>query len=73
MKKIPNIILLLESARTVDRDLALGLAKYASLEGPWSFYRETDRKENPLLRLKKMGRSGDCCPCARRKNGQNNH
>lgn len=58
MKEIPNVILLLESARRIDRDLALGLAKYASLAGPWTFYREPDRGENPLQRLREWGAHG---------------
>lgn len=40
MKKIPKVILLIESSRAFGRELQSGIARYARLHGPWSFYRE---------------------------------
>lgn len=40
MKKIPRIVLLIETSRGFGRDLLYGIAKYSRLHGPWSFYRE---------------------------------
>jgi LacI family transcriptional regulator len=36
----PRIILFLGAAREFDRGLLAGIARYASLHGPWTFYRE---------------------------------
>ena len=35
---IPKILLLLESARTCERDFLRGIAQYAHLYGPWAFH-----------------------------------
>jgi LacI family transcriptional regulator, galactose operon repressor len=40
MSNAPRIILLLDAARGFDRGLISGIARYASLHGPWTFYRE---------------------------------
>ncbi|TWU39125.1 Xylose operon regulatory protein [Novipirellula aureliae] len=40
MSMSPRIILLLGAAREFDRGLLSGIARYASLHGPWTFYRE---------------------------------
>jgi len=40
MSSAPRIILLLGAAREFDRGLLAGIARYASLHGPWTFYRE---------------------------------
>ncbi len=40
MPRIPKILLLLESARTCERDFLRGIARYAHLHGPWAFYRK---------------------------------
>src|SRR5688572_6188475 len=36
----PRIILFLGAAREFDRGLLAGITRYASLHGPWTFYRE---------------------------------
>jgi LacI family transcriptional regulator len=40
MKKIPKVILLLETSRAFGRGLLYGIARYSKLNGPWSFYME---------------------------------
>jgi LacI family transcriptional regulator len=35
-----KILLLLESARTCERDFLRGIARYSHLHGPWAFYRK---------------------------------
>ncbi len=39
MPRIPKIVLLIESSRAYGRGLLAGIASYARLHGPWSFYR----------------------------------
>ncbi len=53
MKKVPKVILLIETSREAGRGLLRGIAKYSRLHGPWMFYREppvyiecADRKRN---------------------------
>jgi len=38
MSKIPQVALLVETARGYGRQISLGVARYASLHGPWSVY-----------------------------------
>jgi len=38
-KKIPKIILLIETSRAYGRGLLVGISKYAKIHGPWSFFR----------------------------------
>ena len=40
MNKIPKVVLLIESSRAFGRELQSGIARYARLHGPWSFYRQ---------------------------------
>jgi LacI family transcriptional regulator len=40
MARIPKIVLLLEPARTCEREFLRGVARYAYLHGPWAFYRK---------------------------------
>lgn len=40
MSTAPRIVLLLSAARGFDQGLLSGIARYASLHGPWTFYRE---------------------------------
>lgn len=40
MSTAPRVILFLAAAREFDRGLLAGIARYASLCGPWTFYRE---------------------------------
>ncbi len=37
MSKVPNVALLLETSRGYGRQVAMGIARYARLHGPWSF------------------------------------
>lgn len=37
MSKVPNVALLLETSRGYGRQIAMGVARYAKLHGPWSF------------------------------------
>ncbi len=38
-RKIPKIILLIETSREYGRGLLVGITKYAKIHGPWSFFR----------------------------------
>lgn len=64
MVRIPKVILLLETSRGYGRGLLRGIAKYANLHGPWSFYRDEElfyRKSSNrslLSRLKKWDADG---------------
>ena len=40
MARRQRILLLLESARTCERDFLRGIARYSHLHGPWAFYRK---------------------------------
>lgn len=40
MRRLIRIILLVDSAREYERGLLRGIAKYAQLHGPWSFYKK---------------------------------
>lgn len=40
MKTLKKVILLIPSAREYDRSLLRGIANYAQIHGPWSFYEE---------------------------------
>ncbi len=40
MTDIPRILLMIESSRTCERSFLRGIARYASLHGPWTFYRK---------------------------------
>ncbi len=40
MAQRQKILLLLESARTCERDFLRGIARYSHLHGPWAFYRK---------------------------------
>lgn len=40
MAQTKRILLLLESARTCERDFLRGIARYSHLHGPWTFYRK---------------------------------
>jgi len=59
MHRIPKVILTLENSRAYSRGLLRGIAKYASLHGPWFFYQElpfylrASAESRILARLKK--------------------
>ena len=54
MPKIPKVILLIETARTPEREFLRGVAEYSRIHGPWTFYRKlpfyrkAKRKEKEL-------------------------
>jgi len=58
MAKIPKVILLIETARAFGRGLLRGITKYSCIHGPWVFYRQSERPENTLPRLKNWGADG---------------
>ncbi len=69
MSASPRILLLLETARGFDRGLLTGIARYASLHGPWTFYREPHayfirRDRTTLQDLKAWKPTGAVCTCA---------
>jgi len=66
----PRVILLLRATRGFDRRLLAGVARYASLHGPWTFYREphgylTTRHSLPLQELRAWQPDGAICPVPR--------
>jgi LacI family transcriptional regulator len=71
MKRLPKVILLLEAARGFDRGLLRGISRYASLHGPWIFYREpprylrAGRNLNSLAEMKEWAAEGMICPAVR--------
>lgn len=40
IKKIPKVLLQIETSREYGRGLLLGIVKYSNIYGPWSFYQE---------------------------------
>lgn len=52
MIKIPRVILLIESSRAFGRELQSGIARYARLHGPWSFYREPRGLKSAIPHIK---------------------
>jgi hypothetical protein len=40
MQQSPRIVLFLEATRGFDRGLLEGVARYSTLNGPWTFYRQ---------------------------------
>ena len=70
MSIAPRIILLLGAARGFDRGILSGIARYASLHGPWTFYREPHAYFVPSGRtgieeLKAWKPDGIVCPARR--------
>ncbi len=71
MKRLPKVILLLEATRGFDRGLLRGISRYASLHGPWVFYREppeylqVGRSRSTLTEMKDWGAAGMICPAVR--------
>lgn len=58
MREIPKVILLVETARGFGRDLLRGIARYARLHGPWSFYITPGDYQQALPRIKDWGGTG---------------
>jgi LacI family transcriptional regulator len=66
----PHIVLLLGASRGFDRGLLSGIARYASLHGPWTFYREPHayfiRPDKISIQdLKSWKADGAVCPSRR--------
>ena len=66
----PRIILLLDASREFDRGLLSGIARYASLHGPWTFFREPHAyfvraAKIKFEDLKKWNPDGAVCPVHR--------
>jgi LacI family transcriptional regulator len=64
MKKIPTVVLLIETSTGRGRGLLRGIAKYSHLYGPWAFYwenpfyREFSRKGKLLSWIKELSADG---------------
>lgn len=58
MDQIPKVILHIETSREYGRQLLRGIAKYSSLRGPWSLYREASGFGQSLTSLKNWGATG---------------
>ena len=55
---MPRVVLLLESSRASGRELLRGVARYAHLHGPWSFYWEPAGLERAWPMLKSLDADG---------------
>jgi len=69
MSDAPRIILLLQATRGFDRGLLSGIARYAALAGPWTFYRQphgylAPRPRIDLRELAAWKPDGAICPLA---------
>lgn len=58
MNKIPKIILSIETSRQVGRELLMGIADYANINGPWCFYSEPGDKKVSLPQTKDFSADG---------------
>jgi LacI family transcriptional regulator len=58
MRKIPKVILLIESSRAAGRGLLRGIADYARHYGPWSFFWEPGGLEKAWPALRKSDADG---------------
>jgi len=58
MKRIPKVILFIETSRIFGRSLLLGITKYARLNGPWTFYMEPRDLQSDLPKLKDWNPDG---------------
>jgi LacI family transcriptional regulator len=56
--ELKRVILLLESSREFGRELLFGIARYARLYGPWSFYREPSDLRPAIPQLARWGANG---------------
>lgn len=68
MARHSRIALLIESHRTYERNLLRGIAAYAHVHGPWSFFQQVRAPGNVVLtRLEKWGGDGLIMRCESRK------
>ena len=58
MRRIPKVILLIETSRAYGRGLLRGITKYSRLHGPWVFYSEPGGLEKALPHLREWGANG---------------
>ena len=58
MNRFPRVLLLVESSRSSGRELLRGIAEYAKLHGPWSFYWEPRGLETAVPRLREWRPDG---------------
>ncbi len=58
MSRFPRVLLLVESSRSSGRELLRGIAEYAKLHGPWSFYWEPRGLETAVPRLREWRPDG---------------
>ena len=70
MSLAPRVILLLQATRGFDRGILSGISRYASLYGPWTFYREphgyfVHRSKTKFDELKAWKPDGVVCPIHR--------
>jgi LacI family transcriptional regulator len=64
-KRIPRIILLIETSREHGRQLLRGITDYARLYGPWAFYSETGDRQASYPRLDRWQADGIIAHSAR--------
>lgn len=57
-RRVPRVVLLIESSRASGRDLLRGIADYARHHGPWAFYWEPGGLEKAWPQLKTLGADG---------------
>ncbi|MFO1497969.1 MAG: DNA-binding transcriptional regulator [Verrucomicrobiota bacterium] len=57
-RKVPRVVLLIESSRSSGRSLLRGIANYARHRGPWAFYWEPGGLEKAWPQLKTLGADG---------------
>ena len=65
-----RIVLLIQATRGFDRGIMSGFSRYASLHGPWSFYREQHayylpKAKTSLEELRQWRPTGVVCPLSR--------
>jgi len=58
MRRIPKVILLIETSRAYGRGLLRGITKYSRLYGPWVFYSEPGGLEKALPKMKHWSANG---------------
>jgi len=58
VNSFPRVLLLVESSRSSGRELLRGIAEYAKLHGPWSFYWEPRGLETAVPRLREWRPDG---------------
>ncbi len=62
MKKMPKVILLIETSRSPGRELLSGISRYSNLYGPWRFYREPSEYIKPTIKIKSTDQLKDFQP-----------